>query len=66
MDAARKHAGTYLQRVSRWWAGKRPAATAQISRSAGDRRDVACQPLQACRLRLQRTRQVLAVLLPGG
>ncbi|QIE21931.1 hypothetical protein IXO704_020520 [Xanthomonas oryzae pv. oryzae] len=49
MDAAKTLTGTYVQRVPRWWAGKGPAATAQISRSAVDRREVVCQLLSVCR-----------------
>ncbi|AVQ09193.1 TPA: hypothetical protein HH295_12700 [Xanthomonas vasicola pv. zeae] len=45
MDAAKEPTVRYLQRVPRWWAGKGPAATAPISRSAADRREVVCQPL---------------------
>ncbi|QBG85365.1 hypothetical protein EYR27_17985 [Xanthomonas oryzae] len=36
MDAATELTWTYVQRVPRWWAGKGPAASAQIIRSAPD------------------------------
>ncbi|WP_075245094.1 hypothetical protein, partial [Xanthomonas oryzae] len=36
MDAATELTGTYLQRVTRWWAGKGPAARPKIRLSAAN------------------------------
>ncbi|XNL33503.1 hypothetical protein FMO13_10775 [Xanthomonas phaseoli pv. dieffenbachiae] len=54
MDAATELAWTYLQRVPRGWAGKGPAASAQILRSAPEfphaskRHDFICCNRLAC------------------